>query len=252
MLEKIFKFISKELVLITLFIQGVGFTYFVLYFNYFSIPILYYLSLTDILLYTLMVLVLYSSYLLLFRYLIIDSIINFLYSVNKELHDNSWMWGVIAAFHIILTLCYYYLLTKLSYQLPIYTLMFGVFMSGTAVMSIAQKSDTIPENAEVNMSEEGEQNDPQKKIEERIGLLKFFLIVFSLSFISIIMDAERVKKNNTTVSFSMSQKDFYVGYKSKVKFIGETSLYIFTHDTLTKISTAYNKSEIQKIKFYPY
>lgn len=247
----IIRLLRKEIVLVTIGIQAIGFTFFVLYYNFFNIPILYYLTLTDILLYTIMVMILYGSYLLILRYLIIDSVAKLLYKFNAELHANSWAWLPIGLLHIGLTLGYASLISTLIYQLPIYTITFGIFMSGTLVMDTRDKNE-IPKNAEIVREEKTEDANPQEYMEGRLAFIKLSLFVLGLTFILITSDANRVKKGETTLSFSTNDNSYYVGYKSKVKLVGETSLYLFTYDTLTNISTAHNKSEVENIKFYPY
>jgi len=249
--RNILSLLSKQTLLITIGIQSIGFTFFVIYYNNFNVPILYYLTLTDILLYTIMVLILFGTYLFLFRYLIIDSFANVLYKYNRELHSNSWTWVLIGISHIVFTWYYTQLVSELIYQLPINTLFFGILMSGTLVMDIGNNYE-IPKNAEVVKDQNSDVSDPQEYINGRLAFIKVSLFVFGVVYMLITIDAGQVKNSDTTLTFSTSKKDYYVGYKSKQKLIGETSLYLFTYDTLTKISTAHNKTEIETIKFYPY
>jgi len=246
-MKKVIDFYKNILPLIVLIIYAVGYVFLTNYYANFGIDIIYYLSLTDILFFSLGMLI--TLAIILF---IVEFGLSFLMMIfskekqsDKEDQDEdvkdkagkSFIKQLVSTF--ILIVIVFLLAHYTEYDFYLYTILFTL----------------MPIKISSSMRAFGEED---KKFQD-------FEIIFTGSFVTVTLivvaflygnyEAKNVKNINSDIfynkiEFTFENVQYSTFENDTLVFIGQTTDDLFVYNTITKKSTVFIKNNLKDIKFY--
>jgi hypothetical protein len=229
---------------------SIGFIYVVTYYKQFSIDILNYLTINDLLFFSIEISIFFlkiflSSFLLI---LILFKIISFFFR-RKNLKVFKRINNLLNVILSIISLYIVFTIEKLNYY-PIFplvvfnTLLFRFLIDDKYLISIFQNEIKLDENKEYT----SRINLLFNKITfKKKVIIYFFIIIFSTISISVI-NSNYVKNGNNLnevkISFIHNNKSFSTYNNQKYFYIGETYEFLFLYNTDNKRSQIFYKNQL--------
>jgi hypothetical protein len=230
--QKYVELVKDNYIVLSLVCYGYGLTCNIIAYSFFNIPIIYYISLTDFLLFAvlqfimILVIVLFYQYLYLrpIRYLILKK-------YRNKLKTAHFLVFIVAAL-IPTTL---YLVFVIQYPEYLYGNIFT-----TTLIAIPLILPTFSGNLFQN----------SKSFIKKQAIRNTFLLFIFTSFY-IYSDKKKKLDTNFRKSVSFIYNDsLQIETTKKDFFVGETSTHLFFYDSLNKNTTVYKKDKIDYIKYY--
>jgi len=246
-MKKVIDFYKNILPLIVLIIYAVGYVFLTNYYANFGIDIIYYLSLTDILFFSLGMLITLAIILFIVEFGLSFLIMIFSkekQSVKEDQDENvkdkagkSFIKQLVSTF--ILIVIVFVLAHYTEYDFYLYTILFTL----------------MPIKISSSMRAFGEED---KKFQD-------FEIIFTGSFVTVTLivvaflygnyEAKNVKNINSDIfynkiEFTFENVQYSTFENDTLVFIGQTTDDLFVYNTITKKSTVFIKNNLKDIKFY--
>lgn len=246
-MKKIIDFYKNILPLIVLIVYALGYIFLTNYYTNFGIDIIYYLSLTDILFFSLGMLITLTIILLIVEFGLTFLIMIFSKEKNSEKKDEEknvkdragksfikQLVSILILVVIVLVLAHF-----TEYDFYLYTILFTL----------------IPIKISSSMRAFGEKDKEFKNFE----------IIFTGSIVTVILiivaflygnyEAQNVKNIDSDifynkVEFTYEDKEYSTFENDTLVFIGQTTNNIFVYNKQTKKSWVYIKNDLKNLKFY--
>lgn len=229
MIQKIIAF-RDNILLFSLGCYGIGFIYMVLYYSAFNIPVIYYLSLNDLLLFALTIILPVAVIALILEIIVMSElkiIINQLLRRFKrsEINDQN-LDTILSTLIFILMLLYLIVVkTKISPNVHFFIILSAVVFLGRIFSN---------------------NNSNRLKSSVFLFCLGFLVGIFS------IINFGKTGKANLEVKFRYNDKIVNTTYWTDVIYIGETSSSIFLYDVATQATSVFEKEKISNLVYLDY
>lgn len=226
MIQKLLRF-RDNIILFSIGCSGIGFIYMMVYYHSFDLPVIYYLSLNDLLLFALTILLPVAIVGILFEFLVINllkKLINIvLRKLNRqEIAESNYNFTIAMILNLLLIIL---ALSKAATGDP--KLYFFVILITTSISGRLMKN-----------------SEPSKIY---FPVVMFFFGLF-LGIHSQVLYAKS-GYSNQDVKFEYNDKIVSTGLYSDLSYIGETSGFVFLYDVVLQTTLVFDKEKLSRIAY---